>query len=135
MNTAEQPVYNIYVEKESNYVIMEWDGYATSEQFREGTEYMLNLLIENKAHYVIGDIKDMILIGATDQEWMNNSFLPRAVRFGFKACALIRPESYFNKVAVETIVYKTDSEKLQINFFENMDDAKAWIASLQNDKS
>ncbi|MBC7904413.1 MAG: hypothetical protein H7Y27_13395, partial [Gemmatimonadaceae bacterium] len=47
----------------------------------------------------------------------------------------IRPESYFNKVAVETIVYKTDSEKLQINFFENIDDAKAWIASLQNDKS
>jgi hypothetical protein len=31
---------------------------------------------------------------------------------------MIRPVHYFNKVAVETVSYKVDKEKLAINFFE-----------------
>jgi hypothetical protein len=126
MNT-ESKVYNIYPDTESGMVIMDWDGYATSEQFREGTETMLNILIENRFNKVLADVKDMVLIGMDDQKWMETSFLPRAIRFGFKACAIVRPNSYFNKVAVETISFKVDQEKLQINFFETFDEAKAWL--------
>ena len=40
-------IYNIYFDEEINTVVMEWDGYATSSQFKEGTELMLNTLIKN----------------------------------------------------------------------------------------
>ena len=34
--------YNIYFNQYINSVVMEWDGYATSAEFKEGTELMLN---------------------------------------------------------------------------------------------
>jgi len=122
--------YNIYFDRKINAVVMEWDGYATSNQFKEGTELMLNTLIKHNCVKVLADIKDMVLIGMEDQQWLDQHFLPRAIEFGFKAIAIIRPEHYFNKVAVESISYKVDKDKLAINFFDNVDEAKAWLKSI-----
>lgn len=123
-------IYNIYFDKETDCVVMEWDGYATSEQFKEGTELMLNTLIQHNTSKVLADIKDMKIIGMQDQQWLDTHFLPRAVKFGFNAIAIIRPDSYFNKVAVESVSYKVDKEKLTINFFDNTDDAKNWLKNI-----
>lgn len=127
---ANTEVYNIYFDAAINAVVMEWDGYATSQQFREGTELMLNKLIHHKTTKVLADVKDMVLIGREDQEWLNRQFLPRAIGFGFKSIAMIRPEHYFNKVAVESVSYKVDKDKLAIHFFDNMDEAKEWLGKL-----
>lgn len=127
---ANTEVYNIYFDADINAVVMEWDGYATSQQFREGTELMLNKLIHHKTTKVLADVKDMVLIGREDQEWLNRQFLPRAIGFGFKSIAMIRPEHYFNKVAVESVSYKVDKDKLAIHFFDNMDEAKEWLGKL-----
>lgn len=123
-------IYNIYFEEALNVVVMEWDGYATSNQFREGTELMLNVLIKNNASKVLADVKDMVLIGLEDQKWLESYFLPRANQFGFKAIAIIRPENYFNKVAIESIQFKIDQEKIKISVFDNVEEAKAWLCSL-----
>ena len=123
-------IYNIYFDEEINSVVMEWDGYATSTQFKEGTELMLNTLIQNNSFKVLADIKDMVLIGMEDQKWLDTHFLPRAIKFGFKAIAIIKPDNYFNKVAVESISYKVDKDKLSINFFDNISDAKEWLQKM-----
>lgn len=120
-------IYNVFFDQEINSVVMEWNGYATSRQFKEGTELMLNTLIKNNAFKVLADIEDMVLIGKEDQEWLDTDFLPRAIKFGFKAIAIIKPNHYFNKVAVDSISYKVDKEKLTINFFDNIEEAKEWL--------
>lgn len=119
--------YNIYYDADLHAVIMEWDGYSNSSQFRQGTELMLNTLIANKASHVLADIKDMVLIGQEDQQWLSTDFLPRAIQFGFKGIAIVRPDNYFNKVAVESVSYKVDKEKLTINFFDNIEEARVWL--------
>ncbi|HMF70279.1 MAG TPA: hypothetical protein VK616_02330 [Flavitalea sp.] len=120
-------VYNIYFDPEINAVVMEWDGYATSSQFKEGTELMLNTLIQNNSYKVLADTKEMVLIGKEDQEWLDTQFLPRAIKFGFKAIAIVRPDHYFNKVAVESIFYKVDKDKLSISLFDDVTEAKEWL--------
>lgn len=129
MNTGTDQIYNIYYEKDSQLVVMDWDGYATSEQFREGTETMLNILIENKATKVLADAKDMVLIAGDDQKWLETKFIPRAIRFGFKVCAIVRPHSYFNKVAVESFSYRVDQERFTISFFDTSEEARAWLST------
>jgi hypothetical protein len=126
--TAE--IYNIYFDQDSGFVTMQWNGYATSEQFREGTELMLNILIQNSCSKVLADIRDMTLIGMEDQKWLETNFLPRAIKFGFKAIAIITPTSYFNKVAVESISYKIDKEKLIINYFDSAEKASEWLKAI-----
>jgi hypothetical protein len=79
---------------------------------------------------VLADIKDMKIIAMEDQQWLNEEFLPRATKFGFKSIAIVKPDFYFNKVAVETISYKVDKDKLTINFFDNIDEAKEWLSKI-----
>lgn len=128
---AETKIYNIYFDEKINAVVMEWNGYATSNEFKQGTELMLNTLIQNRTSKVLADIKDMVLIGMDDQQWLDTEFLPRAIKFGFKAIAIIKPKNYFNKVAVESISYKIDKEKLAINFFDNVEEANSWLNEMQ----
>lgn len=124
-------VFNVYADPASGSVVMEWKGYATSSQFREGTENMLNLLIDKRVNKVLADIQEMVLIGAEDQKWMETNFLPRAIRFGFKACAIVKPTNYFNKIAAETISLKVEKEKLKIEFFDTSEEAREWLTELQ----
>lgn len=124
---ASTNVYNIYFDKELDAVTMVWNGYSTSEQFREGTELMLNELIHNGSSKVLADLREMILIGMEDQKWLETRFLPRAIKFGFKQIAIITPNSYFNKVAVESVSYKVDKEKLTISFFDSLEQATQWL--------
>ena len=119
--------YNIYFDADADCVVMEWSGYSTTQEFREGTEVMLNTLLKNNSTKVLADIREMAIIGMEDQNWLQEDFLPRAIHFGFKAIAILRPAQYFNKVAVESVSYKVDSDKLRINFFDNLDEAKAWL--------
>ncbi len=72
----------------------------------------------------------MKIIAMEDQQWLNEEFLPRATKFGFKAIAIIKPDHYFNKVAVETISYKVDKDKLTINFFDNTKEAREWLGEI-----
>ncbi|MCD6066166.1 MAG: hypothetical protein K0S33_992 [Bacteroidetes bacterium] len=129
MNTADK-VYTIYFEETMNIVVMEWAGYATSEQFREGTELMLRTLVQHTCSKVLADIRDMAIIGMEDQKWLETDFLPRATAAGFKAIAIITPNAYFNKVAVESVSYKVDKEKLTITFFDNQRGAREFLQSL-----
>lgn len=133
MDTEASKVYKVFVDSQTDTVVMDWKGYATSQQFRDGTELMLNYLIESKVHKVLADAKDMILIGMEDQQWMETSFLPRATRFGLKTCAIVKPESYFNKVAIESITRKIDPEKIQVSVFDNVEEARAWLQQANGD--
>jgi len=119
--------YHIYYDETAGWVVMQWHGYATSEQFREGTELMLELLKKHRASKVLGDIRDMEMMGMADQHWLDNAFLPRAIAGGFRALAIIKPVHYFNKVAVETVSYKVDKDKLAINFFDSREEAEQWL--------
>lgn len=123
-------VYNIFFDPELNSVVMEWDGYATSAQFKEGTEIMLNTLVKHRVTKVLADIKDMVLIGMEDQQWLETTFLPRAISFDFKHIAIVKPDNYFNKVAVESISYKVDQDKLDIRIFDNLEEAKTYLQEL-----
>ncbi len=126
METHTKPVYKVYFDEVAGIVVMEWNGYATTEQFRNGTELMLNELIRNKCSKVLANVKSMTLISSEDQKWLQELFLPRAIHFGFGALAILKPDSYFNKVAVEAISDKI-SKELKIGFFDDAESAVNWL--------
>lgn len=126
MKTAEE-VYSIRYDAALNAVRMTWNGYATSEQFRAGTELMLDTLSANKANKVLADIRAMELIGSNDQHWLENNFVPRAIEKGFRALAIVQPEAYFTKVSVESVSYKVENEKLTISFFKTPEEAEQFL--------
>lgn len=122
-----QEIYDIYFDTDHQWVIMRWDGYVSTHQFREGTEMMLNLLIENRASKVLADIKHMLLIDKEDQVWLEQFFLPRAIRFGFRAIAIVKPDSHFNRAAMERISMAINQTNFEIQLFDTIEEAEQWL--------
>lgn len=110
-------------------VVMTWKGYATSAVFRATNEQVLQTIAERRASKLLGDINEFVLIGADDQEWLNTVWLPRAMEAGLRMAALVTPNFYFNRVAVENVVKKLDPTRLQVAFFATRDEAAAWLKS------
>ena len=69
--------YRIHFDEAIGSVVMEWHGYATSSEFKEGTELMLNTLIRHNTFKVLADIRNMTIIAGEDQDWLHSAFLPR----------------------------------------------------------
>jgi hypothetical protein len=130
MNPTEEKVYTISYDREKQCVLMKWNGYSTSTQFKNGTELMLQLLIENNAKKVLADIKNMTIIGLEDQKWIENDFLPRATKHGFKFLALVKPSSYFNAVAMESLMNRPVLSTLNIRMFDTVEEAQSWLDSI-----
>jgi hypothetical protein len=128
----EQEVYKVWFDPEQGCVRMQWEGYATSAQFRAGTELMYETLVKHGAFKVFGDIKNMVLIGQEDQSWLLHEFLPRAIEAGCRAFALVKPDSYFNKIAVETVNKNIGNDLVQIRMFETREDAFAWLQTIEH---
>ncbi|UII31434.1 STAS/SEC14 domain-containing protein [Fulvivirga ulvae] len=126
MAVLSKRAYNIQYDPAQNWVNMKWEGYISSAEFREGTELMLNLLIKNNANKVLADIEHMLLIDKEDQEWLISYFLPRAIRFGFRAIALLKPISTFNSNVIESISSHINQE-ISIKVFNNIEKARDWL--------
>ncbi|WP_040496435.1 hypothetical protein [Fulvivirga imtechensis] len=129
MHTGEtDKIYQIQFDSQNQWVTMLWEGYVSSIDFREGTEMMLNLLIENRTSKVLANIKDMLLIDKEDQQWLQNYFLPRAMRFGFRTLAIVKPTSYFNLAAIEEISTGIREKEFKIELFDSVKDAQNWLS-------
>jgi hypothetical protein len=126
-----EKTYTIYYDAAEGFVRMEWYGYATQAECREGTEYMLKVLVENRANKVLADIKEMTLIGKDDQSYIQYNFLPRAIERGFRAIALVRPVNYFNAIAVDSILPRAEALRIQMRVFDDLGEAKEWLRSLE----
>jgi hypothetical protein len=110
-------------------VVMTWKGYATSAVFRATNEQVLQTISERRASKLLGDITEFVLIGADDQDWLNTVWLPSAMEAGLRMVALVTPNFYFNRVAVENVVKKLDPTQLQVAYFATRDEAAAWLKS------
>src|SRR5688500_19288311 len=93
----------VYFDEKLDAVVMNWSSYFTSNQFREGTELMLNTMIQNKCKRVLAAVRDLVIIGSDDQQWLMRTFIPRATKFGFREVAIVKPQSYFGKLAIESV--------------------------------
>ena len=128
MNTIPADVdCKIYFDQSLNAVVMNWRGYFTSDQFREGTEYMLDTLIQHNCNRVLAAVRDLVLISADDQEWLMRKFVPRAIQFGFRSVAIVRPQSYFGNVAIERVTENVNTKNLTVSIFDTTEDAVGWL--------
>lgn len=121
--------YQIYYDDSKDCVAMDWDGYSTSAQFKEGTEIMLTLIKAKNTSKILADMKDMVLISMEDQFWVANELLPRLSEAGVKMLAVVNPHYYYGKVAIESLTVKTNEASIACKIFHNLETAKQWLAS------
>ncbi len=111
-------------------VVMEIFGYTNSQQFRALTEELLCLIKRHKVKKILADTTDMMIIGASDQQWFIENWFPRAVEAGFKACAMINSRYFFNRIAVANIAQKINKNIFKLELFDQQEPAKQWLRKM-----
>jgi hypothetical protein len=126
----DDPVCTVSYDPQVPCVVMEWNGYATSRQFRDANERVLDAVVRHRASKMLTDVRNFRLIHGEDQDWLNRDWIPRAIDAGMRVCALVTPVFYFNKVAVETVTQRLDPARLRVHFFENREAARRWLLTV-----
>jgi hypothetical protein len=121
------PEFRLSYAPDLSGVVMVWRGYHTSTAFRALNEQVLAALIAHQATRILCDIRHFLLIGAEDQRWLNADWLPRAIEAGLRHCAIVTPLYFFNRVAVGAVVDRLDTSRVQVEYFEDAERARAWL--------
>lgn len=108
-------------------VVMVWRGYHTTAAFRALNEQVLAALISHRATRILCDIRHFLLISAEDQYWLSSNWLPRAIEAGLCRCAIVTPLYFFNRVAVGAVVERLDTSQVRVEYFEDVEPARAWL--------
>lgn len=127
MNESNNFYYSFAYDSNINSVIMILKGYFNSYMFRKVRENLLHLIVKHKVSTVLVDTIDMNLISTEDQKWLNEDFLPRAIKQGYKACAVVNSKYYFTRVSLQAIADKVDKSIFDLRFFDDKDSAMVWL--------
>ena len=105
-----------------------WDGFLSSEEFREAITTCIELIENHKLLRWLGDNRKMKVIRPVDQLWFVENILPRLQQSGLRRNAVLHSEDFFNKTAVEQIYRRAEGKgDLITKDFDNKTLAMAWL--------
>ena len=125
---GDNPVCRIWVDSGIPCVRLQWMGYATSLQVRFVHEAVIDLIRRHGLRKLLGDDTLLVALHPEEQTWIAEDWMPRAVSVGLKTIAHKRADSYFGKLAVDSVVVARPAG-LNIGSFDDLEEARRWLAS------
>lgn len=121
---------NISFDPSISTVVMQWKSFAKSEDFRTGLNEGLELLKSKGTSKWLADLRDLGTVAQVDQEWSNNDWYPRAIGGGIRKMAIVMPKSVISSMSVKNILTKVEGVNIETNYFDTVEEAKKWMASV-----
>ncbi|OGX85607.1 hypothetical protein [Hymenobacter glacialis] len=97
-------------------------------QFRALLTHLAQALARRKWEKILVDQRSMAPFSATEQDWMTNEWLPRAVReSGYRYGAVLVAHDVFARLAMNQLVMATRTLTHTYRTFEAEDAAVTWL--------
>lgn len=116
-------------DNEIKAVIMTWKKFVVGEPFRLGLNKGLELIIKQKAHKWLADLRKMKTLSIDDQNWSSLDWFPRAAKGGIRKMAIVIPESALANMGLKNIMSKVEDIDIETSYFPEISEAKAWLNS------
>ena len=111
-------------------VYLKWKGYASSENFREGLNYALDIVKDHNAENWLGNLKLMEAIHPLDEEWAIQNWFPQIANTTLRKMAIVTSLDYFNNTSVKRIVNTVvPSICFETRYFVDTIPAREWLFS------
>ncbi len=125
---------DIFYNKDLHIIQSLWKGiYIKDEGFRKILDALITALEKKQASIIIADARNMHVISNNDQEWILESWYPRAVNAGFRHQGLILSKDTYNELAVKKISNKYDEKIITTQYFSAPVEALAWVREIQKE--
>ncbi len=79
---------------------LEWNGHATSSQYRSSLELAVNFVAKHDVHLWLADLRGMTAILQADETWANEHWFPKLFATPLEKMAIIHSKDYFNQTSV-----------------------------------
>lgn len=87
----------------------------------------IDLLIRNNANKWLSDNRDVGPHTKEDTDWINNHWLPNAIKAGWKYWALVQPESVISQMNLRQLVKSFVDMGVTVQVFSNPEDGFLWL--------
>ena len=129
-----EPYGRLLLAPEVPCVIISWNGFANSEQFRFLMDRGLELYqAEAKRTQPLGwlaDTQNVQAVKPTDQDWMHTDWNVRAHRAGIRHVSFVVPETVFGQISVQSYsrnVATTNDYEIETYAHRTLKEAKQWL--------
>jgi len=117
-------------------IVATFNGFMSSEQFRDFLNKGLGYLIEKKKKHGkilwLADTTKHVVQPDQDTKWVADEWNPRALKEGIQHVAFVLPENVFGNISIKK--YANNSEKkndgMVVQMFGNIESAKNWFRNL-----
>ena len=127
---ADQPYVSIRWVSDGGWVLVVWKEWADSAEYRAAHETILMAIRENHASKNLIDATHSKVVSDSDQKWLIDNWIPRAVAAGRRSTAVVMPRSALGRTISENIDKGTPSDVTQVEYFDTATEAAAWLSTL-----
>ena len=127
---AANPVCTVQIEDTIPCLRVTWKRYVTSVQLRYVHECLLELLVRHGCAKILGVDTLLPSISGDDQRWIAEDWLPRARAAGLKVVANKSSDSYFARIAVDSVL-KSFRPFVDVRSFDDLERAREWLKAAQ----
>eukprot|EP01112_Ceratiomyxa_fruticulosa_P006195 TRINITY_DN1698_c0_g1_i14.p1 TRINITY_DN1698_c0_g1~~TRINITY_DN1698_c0_g1_i14.p1 ORF type:complete len:135 (+),score=22.37 TRINITY_DN1698_c0_g1_i14:369-773(+) len=124
------PQARIAYEKDSEVVILEWLDYNNEEQFRRHSTMSRDVAAQKHAKKLLVDTEHLKMISKEAQLFTSSIVIPQLREAGVRVIAVVNSIHYFAQVGGRAIQSQVDKNLTTIEFFNNREEAFAWLKSI-----
>jgi len=121
-------VASVRWDEDAKLVLVEWDGWANSEEFAALLEAVILALQQHSCSRLLADCRRQKVLNPKDQDRANREWLPRALKAGLKRFAIVMPASVVADMNLRDSLDKVSGAALQVGYFATVEEAREWVA-------
>src|ERR1700738_419347 len=125
------PYVSIVWEASGPWMAIEWKAWADSTEYRAAHELLLGAIRERRTPRLLINASNARVVSLEDQEWLNSTWIPRAVAAGRRWTAVVMPSRALVKTIVENIDKRPSTNSMvEVKYFDLIADARTWLSTV-----
>ena len=111
-------------------MLARWLRNVTSEEYREGSTLLKELVREKQVAYWLMDSRRLSNVTFADQQWIKREIVPAVISAGLQKFARVLTEDVFNYISFENVMQQAieaDNTPVEIAQFTSLEAALAWL--------
>jgi len=120
-------VASVRWDEDAQVVLVEWDGWANSEEFAALLDAEIRALKEHRGSRILADCRRQKVLNPKDQDRANREWLPRALKAGLKSFAVVVPASVVADMNLRDSLEKASSAAVKVEYFATVEEAMRWL--------
>lgn len=122
----------IKYDAEQHMIRAEWRGYPVVDRIKQGMEVYLTIMQNHQCTLLLADLTNSKGTFTAANTWMVEDWMPRALKLGYRKCAMVYSKDLFTRFAMDTLnnTYEQASSKVfQMRYFDEERNALQWLTA------